>query len=313
MLTVNLDPDEPCPCCGYPATVELIEIWSSHEFMLGTCCEGLHEWLVREMGADPDFRLSLLRQLGAEIVLGFPLRRVADNDGQLLLDCRLRIGSVRLQDAKRFVARHHGHCRPPVTWRFGATVFNGRFWLGVVMVGNPVAPAYARQGGIVEVNRLCIRRDVPSVLRWNGASKLLGWAAQEAARRGFERIISYTRIDEDGASLRAAGWTPEARVRGRGWHSRRRNRSNSNAWIDKLRWSKHLAVRRHHQQQSPDSTKEQPPCAASMSTAGMTGESASACASACAATRPGSSTTATRPSLSPKDRWDGAEWWWIRP
>ncbi len=46
--------------------------------------------------------------------------------------------------------------------------------------------------------------------------------------------------DEDGASLRAAGWMPDATVRGRGWHSKRRARSNTNAFVDKVRWSRTL-------------------------------------------------------------------------
>lgn len=95
--------------------------------------------------------------------------------------------------------------------------------------------------GVLEVNRLCIRRDVPSALAWNIASQLLGWAAREAARRGFLRIVTYTRADEPGTSLIAAGWTCEARVRGRGWHGRGRARSNRNGWIDKLRWGRVLA------------------------------------------------------------------------
>jgi len=48
------------------------------------------------------------------------------------------------------------------------------------------------------------------------------------------------RSDEDGASLRASGWVPEATVRGRGWHSARRARSNTNALVDKVRWGRAL-------------------------------------------------------------------------
>ena len=58
----------------------------------------------------------------------------------------------------------------------------------------------------------------------------------------WRKIITYTRVDEAGTSLRAAGWTQEGRVRGRGWHSERRARSNTNSWIDKIRWSRELAV-----------------------------------------------------------------------
>lgn len=107
------------------------------------------------------------------------------------------------------------------------------------MVGNPVAPALNGRG-ILEVNRLCVRRDVTRVLAWNACSSLYGRCAQEAERRGFSRIVTYTKEDEDGTSLVAAGWTREAVVRGRGWHSTRRSRSNGNAWVDKVRWGRVL-------------------------------------------------------------------------
>lgn len=62
--------------------------------------------------------------------------------------------------------------------------------------------------------------------------------AREAARQGWTKIITYTHEDEPGTSLRAAGWEQEHKIRGRGWHSRSRARSNTNGWIDKVRWSK---------------------------------------------------------------------------
>ncbi len=71
------------------------------------------------------------------------------------------------------------------------------------MTGNPVARAFMGRG-IVEMNRLCVRRDVPAALRWNAASLLYGRAAREAERRGAQRIITYTRADETGVSLHAS-------------------------------------------------------------------------------------------------------------
>ena len=65
-----------------------------------------------------------------------------------------------------------------------------------------------------EVNRLCIRRDTAAALRWNAASMLYGWCAREAARQGWRKIITYTRVDEPGTSLRAAGWNQEGQRKG---------------------------------------------------------------------------------------------------
>jgi hypothetical protein len=225
--------------CGQPEHVEIFEVWG-HEWMFETCCEGLHEQLAIEMAEHPEWAKRLLRTLDLEVLCGCKLRRVAD-DGAcgVVLDWDLEIREIDRDCAKRFIAQHHAHCRVPVTWRFHTGIYNGRTLLGVALVGNPVAPALNGLGTL-EVNRLCIRRDTAAALRWNAASMLYGWCAREAARRGWRKIITYTRADEPGTSLRAAGWKMESRVRGRGWHSTRRARSNTNSWIDKIRWARDL-------------------------------------------------------------------------
>jgi len=114
-------------------------------------------------------------------------------------------------------------------------------------------------------------RDVPAALRWNAASMLYGWCAREAQRRGWRKIITYTRADEPGTSLEAAGWTREANVRGRGWHSVRRRRSNRNSWIDKVRWSRTFTYSTSPGRYDERNARR---CATSMLTEWMTGESA---------------------------------------
>lgn len=227
----------PCLFCGEPERAEIFEVWG-HEFMLETCCEGLHEQIAMEMNHDPEWARHFIRSAGIETICGRKLRRVADDGGcGLILDWQLALKPVPTSAVRQFIARHHAHCGVPVTWRFHNAVFNGATLIGVAVVGNPVAPALMKRG-ILEVNRLCVRRDTPAALRWNAASMLYGWCAREAQRRGWQKIITYTRKDEPGTSLEAAGWQREAIVRGRGWHSRRRRRSNKNSWIDKIRWSR---------------------------------------------------------------------------
>lgn len=246
--------DDPvCLYCGNPERVEIFEIWSGHEFMLETCCEAMHETVAHEIAADPAWGRRLLKSLGVELFAGHGLRRVAD-DGcyGLVLDWNLTVRPVAFSTARAFVDRHHAHCGGPAAWRFGAAVWNGWTLVGVVMVGNPVAPSYAGRG-MVEVNRLCVRRDIPVALRWNACSMLYGWAAREAERRGFDKIITYTREDEDGTSLRAAGWVKETRVRGRSWHSGRRARRTRNAWVGKDRWSRQLRLRAPRTPLAPES------------------------------------------------------------
>ncbi len=217
-----------CWFCGEPELLEIFDIWVDGHFQLNTCCQGLLDSVAAGISDDPAWGRELLRRLGAEEITGRRLRRVSDGEGcHPMLDYKLQVRPVSFRDAARFVEQHHTHCRPPLTWRFGHGVSNGVWSLmGVVMVGNPVARAFMGRN-LVEVTRLCVRRDTEPMLRDGCCSKLYAAAARTAERAGFSRIISYTMAEEDGASLRAAGWIREAEVSGRGWHSARVRRAIS--------------------------------------------------------------------------------------
>ncbi len=229
-----------CFFCGGPEELSIHEIWQDGNFQFSTCCAGLLEHVSAEMHDDPDWGRGLLRRLGAEDYTGHALRRVCDGKGNgPVLDHHIRIADISFPTVHAFITRHHKHYGPPQSWQYGAGIWNGRALMGVVTVGNPVAPAFNGRG-IVEVNRLCVRRDLDPMLRWNCCSKLFAYSAREAERRGFHRIITYLRADEDGTSVRAAGWVLEGSAGGGGWHSAKRSRSNRNAWIVKQRWSRTL-------------------------------------------------------------------------
>ena len=51
------------------------------------------------------------------------------------------------------------------------------------------------------MNRLCVWRDLNSILRRNCCLMLLGHAAVDAERHGFNPTNTYTRTGKDGASL----------------------------------------------------------------------------------------------------------------
>lgn len=238
---VEEDETPRCWFCGEEEELSIGDIWTDHNFTLTTCCQGLLESVAQQMHEDPRWGRELLRRLGAEEMTGHTLRKVCDDAGDTpMLSYKLDVREIAFADAKRFIARHHRHCNPPTAWRWGACLFNGWTKVGVVSVGNPAARGLMNRG-IVEVNRLCVREDVAGILVSDACSKLYAWSAQEAERRGgFERIVTYTRVDESGASLRAVGWEREAIVRGRSWHGGKRARSNRNAHVDKVRWGKAL-------------------------------------------------------------------------
>lgn len=227
--------DSLCEYCGEEYEVELLEIWSTNEFQIATCCEAVHEELLRMMEEDPDYRIELLRELGAEAYLDRPLRRVPACDGQYLLDYKLDVRPVTFSEAKEFVAAHHAHNAAPAGWKFGAGIWNGPQMIGVVMVGRPVA-RMIDASTTLEVNRLCVRRDIPRELAWNACSQLYGWAAREAKRRGYQNVITYTLATEAGTTLRAAGWAPVAKTKGGSWSRSRRPRSDNHPTIQKIRW-----------------------------------------------------------------------------
>ncbi len=231
-----------CYFCGEPEEVELFEIWDGRDFQISTCCEGLHEELTREIADDPAFARELLRELGAEDVTGRELRSIADDDYHLVLDWRLEVRPIALADARAFVLEHHAHSAPPVGWRFGAGIWNGEDLVGVVTVGRPVS-RHIDQERVVEVTRLCVRRDLAPALVRNACSQLYAWSAREAARRGFDVIMTYTLESEPGVTLKAAGWRRDILSRGGSWNRPGRAREDAGPTEPKRRWIRILNER----------------------------------------------------------------------
>lgn len=228
-----------CIYCDQPERIELSEIWSDHSFTFDTCCEGMHDEVLETM-RDEEARFALLQRLGAADHLGGSLRRVGDDNGQLLIDCALEIRPMRFGLVKEFIRQHHDHCAPPVTWRFGASIWNGRTLIGVVVVSRPTSPSLP-QTTWLEITRLCVDRSVSPILRYKACSMLYLWAVDEANRRGgFHKIITYTMDSESGMSLRYARFTPEARTTPRSWNTKKRPRVDKTPLVPKIRWARML-------------------------------------------------------------------------
>ena len=80
----------------------------------------------------------------------------------------------------------------------------------------------------------------------NGCSKLYGASARIARQMGFRRIITYTLDVEDGASLRASGWTEAKNGIKSYWHSHqapgRSVQAAEHYAQTKTRWEKQLEL-----------------------------------------------------------------------
>jgi len=222
---------EPLPClfCGI-AGIRRDPRNRGHEFMLHACCEGLHgrsftTWMTIPLGHE-----KLLRRLEIEPLTGQRLRRVAD-DGCLgmILDWQLQLGSASA-----------GKCAASLP----ATMPIAAFRLPGVFIGRLQWPDFGgcrnrRKPRRPRLFRPRHCRGEPTLHSPRHASgapverrlDALWVVAQEAERRGFQKIITYTRIDEPGTTLVASAGSRKRRIRGRGWHSTRRPRSNANGWI----------------------------------------------------------------------------------
>jgi hypothetical protein len=142
----------------------------------------------------------------------------------------LSLYPMQIADAKAHVARWHRHSAPPVGGICAACVVDPNGWpVGVAVIGRPVSRVL-QERGYLEVTR------VATTGARNACSMLYGWAAREALRRQAPALCTYTRADEPGTSLRAAGWIDCAttRPRSRGWANRGGRVQQER--IGKIRW-----------------------------------------------------------------------------
>ncbi len=143
---------------------------------------------------------------------------------------RLRVVPVTYRVACQFVRTHHRHLAPPQGHKFSLGLLrrDGQL-VGVAIVSRPLA-RHLDDGLTAEVTRLCT--DATSQAR----SALLAAAWRTARAMGYQQMITYTRAEEPGASLRAAGWHPVATRPARpGWDTpsrpRRSSGAGSTAWV----------------------------------------------------------------------------------
>lgn len=125
-------------------------------------------------------------------------------------------------EACDFVSQHHRHHPPPRGHKFSVGVADNGRVVGVAMIGRPVARLFD-DGWTLEVNRTC------TVEGARNANSMLYAAAWRAAKAlGYRRLITYTRGEESGVSLRAAGWRVVAERKPRkGWDMPARPRVDS--------------------------------------------------------------------------------------
>jgi hypothetical protein len=121
-----------------------------------------------------------------------------------------RLRFVSRADAKRFVALYHSHHKAQVGEIFNIGHELDGELTAVCVVGRPVARPLC-DGVTWEVTRLAVGPRAPRFT----ASRLLGAAWRIAKALEIQRLVSYTRIDEDGTCYRVAGWVAVETTKGR--------------------------------------------------------------------------------------------------
>lgn len=116
----------------------------------------------------------------------------------------LRLVPISIREANRWVDHHHRHHDPVQGALFALGCESGETGqlVGVAIVGRP--PRGLQDGRTVEVTRCCTdgTRNAPSFL--------YARCRRAAAALGYDKVLTYTRQDESGSSLRAAGFVQEA-------------------------------------------------------------------------------------------------------
>ncbi|MGG3471534.1 XF1762 family protein [Neobacillus pocheonensis] len=123
-----------------------------------------------------------------------------------------------LREACEFVNDNHRHHISPQGHKFSVALSDGNKIIGVAIIGRPVA-RWKDDHKTLEVTRLAVKEAYPNL-----CSMLYRSAARIAKELGYDRLITYTLVEEPGSSLKAAGFEWIGESDGGSWNSNRRKR-----------------------------------------------------------------------------------------
>lgn len=145
----------------------------------------------------------------------------------------MRRSPITFREASEYINTYHRHHGSTVGCKFCISVVDDDGNVhGVAVAGRPVS-RYLDDGVTLEINRVC------SDGTRNVCSMLYGACCRVAKEMGYRRVITYTLISEDGASLKASNFVCEGKAGGTHWTGSR-NRGQEIPSEMKCRWSKKL-------------------------------------------------------------------------
>jgi len=122
----------------------------------------------------------------------------------------LEIRPISFKEASEYIERFHRHNGKTVGCKFTIGCFDGDKLVGVAVCGRPVSRHYD-DGLTLEINRVCTDGT------YNACSILYGASSRIAKDMGYKKVITYTLVTENGASLKASGFKCEGQTGGIEW------------------------------------------------------------------------------------------------
>ena len=145
----------------------------------------------------------------------------------------LRVAPITFREASEYINSHHRHHKATVGCKFCISIVDDKGEIhGVAVCGRPVSRKLD-DGLTLEVNRVC------SDGTRNVCSMLYGASCRIAREMGYRRVITYTLVSENGASLKASNFTCEGEAGGTHWTGSR-NRGQTLPAEMKNRWVKEI-------------------------------------------------------------------------
>jgi hypothetical protein len=129
----------------------------------------------------------------------------------------LELRPIGTREASAVVKRLHRHLPRVVGGLFAVSVFDNDELVGVGVASRPKA-RFLQDGFTVEISR------VATDGHRNACSKIYGALCRACAAIGVRRVVTFTRTDEPGTSLRAAGFTEAGLTREQSWDRPQRHR-----------------------------------------------------------------------------------------
>ena len=145
----------------------------------------------------------------------------------------MEIRPLTFKEACQFVDQHHRHHRPSVGCKFCIGLYDDEKLIGCAICGRPVS-RHLDNGLVCEITRLCTDGTR------NACSMLYGACCRTAKAMGYKSIITYILASENGASLKASGFSCEGAAGGTHWTGVR-NKGQDMPKEMKTRWRRALA------------------------------------------------------------------------